>query len=296
MEVIIYQVDAFTDKPYGGNPAGVVPDANGLTEEDMQKIANEMNLSETAFVFAYKDNEFNVRYFTPKCEVDLCGHATIAAFYTLAHKGYIKGVDDGVVKVFQHTKLGKLPVEIYYTNQEVDKILMYQGQPKSLGYIQHLDNLYTALNIEKEYVGLENYELKPELVSTGLPDIILPVKTRDILENLDINYDEISNFTKEAGAIGIHVFTMSNNESIWCRNFAPLVGIKEEAATGTANGALIYYLKKNNVIKDNKILVHQGQSLGRPSDIYCEIVEKGHDNIVKVGGKATIIMEGVITI
>jgi len=89
MDIIIYQVDAFTDKPFGGNPAGVVTDARSLTDENMQKIAMEMNLSETAFVISKGDNNYQVRFFTPKCEVDLCGHATIATFYTLApHRFY----------------------------------------------------------------------------------------------------------------------------------------------------------------------------------------------------------------
>ncbi len=101
MQINIFQVDAFTDKSFRGNPAGVVPDARLLTAEQMQKIANEMNLSETAFVIPVNDELFQVRFFTPICEVDLCGHATIATFFLLAKKGYIKSIQNGIKTVYQ---------------------------------------------------------------------------------------------------------------------------------------------------------------------------------------------------
>lgn len=299
MEVIIYQADAFTDKPFSGNPAGVVPDARGLSDEHMQKIATEMNLSETAFVLPYEDNKFEVRFFTPECEVDLCGHATIAAFYTLAHKGYINGLDDGVTKVYQKTKAGELAVDIYYLNGQVDKIMMYQGKPKSITTIEDYKVICECLNINANDIGLKGFEIMPEVVSTGLPDIILPLKDRKLLDNLTINYDLLSAYSKEMGVSGIHVFAIDcdrDHIDIWCRNFAPAVGINEESATGTANGALTYYLTKNNILKDVKLSVKQGQSLGRPSLIHCEIESINQDYIVKVGGKATIVLEGVMAI
>lgn len=299
MEVIIYQVDAFTDKPFNGNPAGVVPDARGLSDEHMQKIATEMNLSETAFVFPVEDNKFKVRFFTPECEVDLCGHATIAAFYTLAHKGYINGLDDGVSKVHQKTKAGELAVDIYYLNGQVDKIMMYQGKPKSISVIEDYQTICECLNIDISDIGLKGFEIMPEVVSTGLPDIILPLRNKKVLDNLTINYDLLSSYSKKMGVSGIHAFTIdydSDHIEIWSRNFAPAVGINEEAATGTANGALTYYLTKNDVINEVKLSVNQGQSLGRPSLIDCEIESTNNDYIIKVGGKATIVLEGVMSI
>ena len=114
MEINIYQVDAFSDKPFGGNPAGVVPDAKQLSYDDMQNIAKEMNLSETAFVIPIDKNNYQVKFFTPIKEVDFCGHATIGSFYTLAHKGYLPPIYNGI-KVYQETKAGRLAVEIFLT-------------------------------------------------------------------------------------------------------------------------------------------------------------------------------------
>lgn len=299
MEVIIYQVDAFTDSPFCGNPAGVVPDAKGLSDEDMQKIATEMNLSETAFVFPDTVDKFKVRFFTPECEVDLCGHATIAAFYTLAHKGYINGLDNGIKQVHQETKAGKLAVDIYYSDGQVEKVMMYQGKPKAMKEIEDYHQICKCFNINKDDIGLENFKVVPEVISTGLPDIILPLKNRSLLNNLTMNYDLISSYSKELGVSGIHAFAVDfdgEHLDVWCRNFAPAVGIDEEAATGTANGALTYYLKKNSILNGAKISVNQGQSLGRPSIINCEIEYIEQEYVVKVGGKATIVLAGVLSI
>ncbi len=299
MEVIIYQVDAFTDKPFNGNPAGVVPDARGLSDEHMQKIAREMNVSETAFVFSDEENKFKVRFFTPKCEVDLCGHATIAAFYTLAHKGYINKLDHGIARVYQKTRIGELAVDIYYSNGEVEKVMMYQGKPESIKLIDDYELICKCFNIKESNIGLNGFELMPEIVSTGLSHIILPLKNRELLDNLKVNYDLLSSYSKNIEICGVHAFTIDYDEqqmNVLCRNFAPLVGVNEESATGTANGALTYYLKKNNFLKGVNLLANQGQSLERPSLIHCEIEYTGNDVNIKVGGKATIVLEGVMSI
>ncbi|WP_425449831.1 PhzF family phenazine biosynthesis protein [Dethiothermospora halolimnae] len=295
MEIIMYQVDAFTDQLFGGNPAGVIADASKLDDNSMQGIAKEMNLSETAFVIPKDNNNFIVRFFTPKCEVDLCGHATIATFYTLAKKGYIKSIDNGIVTIHQETKVGKLPVDIYFKDNQVEKVLMYQGEPEVLGDVNKIDVLSNIFKLDSKDISLEGYSIKPQIVSTGLPDIIMPVRNKKLLNDMDINYNVLTKISEELKVGGVHAFTIDDGE-IYCRNFAPALGINEESATGTANGALIYYLKKNNVLKGNEILSNQGQALGRPSKIYCEIHEKDDSYIVKVGGRAKIIIEGVINI
>lgn len=299
MDLIIYQVDSFTDKPFCGNPAGVVPDSKGLTSREMQKIATEMNFSETAFVIPRDNGYFEVRFFTPQCEVDLCGHATIATFYTLAEKGYIKGKENGVIEVIQETRAGKLPVEIYFNNGKVQKVMMQQERPISYGLIDDFDSICEFMNIDNDLIGLKNLDLKPEIISTGLKDIIIPIRNKEILNNLQINFDKLRKYTIEKDVIGIHVFSANsskNIEEVFCRNFAPAVGINEEAATGTSNGALIYYLKKNKLLRGNSIIAYQGEVLERPSQIFCEIIENNNYYLVNVGGKARIVLEGVITI
>src|SRR5690554_109081 len=139
VEINIFQVDAFSSKPFGGNPAGVVPNAKKLNEKDMQKIANEMNLSETAFVFKRDRDLFRVRFFTTLCEVDLCGHATIATFYILAKQGYIEPIYEGTKRVYMDTRIGRFPIEINFSNYEPKYIVMEQDKPRSLGKLEDLE-------------------------------------------------------------------------------------------------------------------------------------------------------------
>lgn len=298
MEINIYQVDAFTDKAFGGNPAGVVPDARFLSSDQMQDIAKEMNLSETAFVTLLDEDSFRVRFFTPICEVDLCGHATIGTFYTLAKMGYIKTICNGTKTVYQETKAGKLAVEITFKDGDVDKVFMEQVTPKETGIVNDIEDLLQSMGMKLEDLGVLNDIVYPEMISTGLPDIILPIKKKEVLDNLDIDMNALSKISERLGVTGVHAFHLPelNSPMVYTRNFAPLVGIDEEAATGTSNGALIYFLKKKNLIDSNSIISYQGESMKRPSKIFCNIEKNDGKYIVKVGGKAKIIINGIIYI
>ena len=299
MKVKMFRVDVFTDKPFCGNPAGVVLDAENLDDGLMQKIAAEINLSETAFVISKGECSFEVRFFTPECEIDLCGHATIAAFYVLSLKEQIIAKKIGVVEAVQNTKIGKLPVRLFFEDGKIQRIMMQQGQPKSYGEISRLYEICEFMNLDISDIGLNNIDLKPEIISTGLKDMIIPVRNRMILDKLRIDFGKLKKYSLKNDIIGVHVFSTGQDRSIeeaFCRNFAPAVGIDEESATGTSNGALTYYLSKNDLLKNNKLLVHQGSSLNRPSQIFCEIIKRGSNYTVHVGGKARIVIEGTITV
>lgn len=295
MQINIFQVDAFTEKSFKGNPAGVVPDARDLNEDQMQNIAKEMNLSETAFVIPINEELFQVRFFTPICEVDLCGHATIATFFLLAKKGYIKSIRNGIKTVYQKTKAGKLAVKLSYVNGLIDRVFMEQVLPKDLGRLLDMDKLVQALGIDKDDIGIDGEFVDPEIISTGLPDIILAINKKEVLDNLEIDMDLLSNLSQDNNAVGLHAFYLAekNSDIVYTRNFAPLFGINEEAATGTSNGALMYFLKKNGFTKKKEILVYQGESMDRISEIYCSIDDNKQ---VYVGGKAKIMIDGVICI
>ncbi len=297
MEINIFQVDTFTDIAFGGNPAAVIPNAVGLSEYEMQKIANEINVSETAFVVQVDDNLYKVRYFTPVCEVDLCGHGSIATFHTLASKGYIKPIENGIKVVTQITKAGKLPLELHFTDGKIDWIVMEQAPPKSFGAVNNLGAIIEAMNLTADDLGVGDKYIAPEIISTGLPDIILPLKSKEALDNLEIDYCNLGIHTSKINVIGVHAFYLPdpNSDIVYTRNFAPAVGINEEAATGTSNGALIYYLKKNKLITGDSIISLQGKSLNRPSQIYCYIEQTEDGYKVKVGGKAKIVLDGIIT-
>lgn len=296
MQVNIYQVDAFSPKPFGGNPAGVVPDARGISDVDMQKIAKEMNLSETAFVIPIDNDNYQVRFFTPVEEVDLCGHATIATFYTLAFMGYLSPLNEGIKTVYQETKAGRLQVDIHYKEEKVIKIMMQQSTPKDLGNVEDIESLLTCFNLNKEDIGIENKYAPPKIISTGLPDIMLPLNSKEKLDNLKIDINKLIEVSKNLNVTGVHAFYLPkyNSDIVYTRNFAPLVGINEEAATGTSNGALTYYLKSQGYINGNEIVSIQGVSMNRPSRIYCYIEDKNGTYDVRVGGEARIVMEGIM--
>lgn len=295
MEVNIFQVDAFTKDPFGGNPAGVITNSKGISDQQMQKIANEMNLSETAFVRQLDDCYFQIRYFTPLCEVDLCGHATIAAVHTLANKGYIKPIEKGSKRATIETGVGPLQVEIYFENFSPVNIIMGQDKPRSVGLVEDTNELLECFGLESADVGVGDEKFAPEMISTGLPDIMLPIRSKEKLMEMDVDFCRLRDLSIKLGVTGVHAFYIENGEDIaHARNFGPAVGIDEEAATGTANGALIYYLKKNGILKGNSLIVHQGESMNRRSIINCYIEGTEDNYSVKVGGSATIVMEGII--
>lgn len=196
MQVNIYQVDAFSPNPFGGNPAGVVPDATGISDEDMQNIAKEMSLSETAFVIPIDDSNYKVRFFTPVEEVDLCGHATIATFYTLAFMGYLAPLENGIKTVYQETKAGRLQVDIHFEDNNVKKVMMQQATPKDLGDVEDIESLLKCFGLNKEDVGIENEYVSPKIISTGLPDVMLPINSKEKLDNLKIDMNKLAEVSK----------------------------------------------------------------------------------------------------
>jgi trans-2,3-dihydro-3-hydroxyanthranilate isomerase len=260
-----------------------------------------MNLSETAFVFPIKneDADYEVRFFTPEQEVDLCGHATIGTFYALAEKGYIE-VKDSVITIKQKTKAGILPVEIHFEEDEIGKIMMNQAQPEFLFQITDYRELAQIFGINENEIGIEKYLIHPQGVSTGLPDLIMPVKSLEVLKKLKLKKEKLVDFSNRHGLVGVHAFTLEAEEtdsSLACRNFAPAVGIDEEAATGTSNGALGAFLIRHNILrfKDGmSIICEQGYYMDRPSKIIVKLDGTKDEFTVKVGGQAVITLEGVM--
>ncbi|MCJ7690012.1 MAG: PhzF family phenazine biosynthesis protein, partial [Clostridiaceae bacterium] len=272
MKKVIYTVNAFSDNPMGGNPAGVVLNAIDLNCSDMLNISKQMNLSETAFIFPLQNDEsdYEVRFFTPTQEVNLCGHATIASFFALASKGIITGTDN--VKIIkQKTKAGILPVELHFKNTEIQSVMMTQAKPKFVFEVENVDELAEIMGLNARDIGIDGYTLIPQAVSTGLTDIILPVKSLSALKAINPDFAKLTEYSNNLNIIGVHAFTLETEEessTLACRNFGPAVGINEEAATGTSNGALGAYLVENDVLKftDNiNIICEQGYYMNRPS-------------------------------
>lgn len=275
-------VDAFTSEPFGGNPAGVVLLERGQSfppEVLMTKVAAELRYSETAFVQPCGDGHFTLRYFTPTGEVDLCGHATIAAFGVLLHEGMVTAGETCI----NHTRAGYLTVSIG------DQVMMEMAPPRVVETPIDIPRLHRIMGVPEGDAAT----LPPEVISTGLPDIILPVATVDILNALSPDMDALSALSDELHVVGVHAFAIADDGyTAHVRNYAPLYGIPEESATGTANAALTHYLHRHGIISSaTECRFLQGETMGRPSIVTIKLLQ---DGTIHVGGPSCIIATGTL--
>ncbi|MBQ1401112.1 MAG: PhzF family phenazine biosynthesis protein [Firmicutes bacterium] len=289
-----YIVDAFADGVFGGNQAGVVILDEGRdfpSDEICIKTAKELRYSETAFIKRLNEKEFNIRYFTPAAEVELCGHATIGSFAALRYGGYI---GDG--EYMNHTISGDLNIGVNGEN-----ILMDMATPVKINEIADEDKkreLYRIMGLDYDDLKARGLELIPQMISTGLPDIMMPVVTLDDLEAIEPDFKALSDLSAAYEVVGVHAFTLDGDDATChVRNFAPLYDIDEEAATGTSNGALTYYGYLNGFVKsgdDCKFI--QGEKMQRPSAIVSHIEADENGCLIKVGGRGIMFAEGEINI
>lgn len=286
-------VDAFTDTIFGGNPAGVVILPEGAdfpSDEICVKTAAELRYSETAFIKQLGDHEFNIRYFTPAAEVDLCGHATIGSFCALIHAGVI----EKDCTCINHTMAGDLNIVI-----KDGFVMMDMATPVEIATIDDPEKIKELYNIMGAEYDPEKIKLFPKMISTGLPDIMMPLPSREALNAMEPDMKALSDLSARYEVVGVHAFTLDAEEGATAhtRNFAPLYDIDEEAATGTSNGALTYYFYLNDIIdaKANCKII-QGEKMDRPSVILTEIEADEEKCLIKVGGSAVILAEGEINI
>ena len=271
-----YIVDAFTDQLFGGNPAGVVLlDGDTFPTDDlMLKVAAELRYSETAFIRRHSATEFTIRYFTPKAEVELCGHATIASFSLLHRKGLASG------RCLCHTLAGDLVIETG------ERVMMQMAQPRIVETVEDIDEIYKAL-------GINGYTptLPVQITYTGLPDFMIQVNDIATLQAMKPDMEAITEITRRYNAVSFHVFAFGNDGyTAHVRDFGPLYGVPEESATGTANAALTYYLQQNGCLgQEAECAFLQGEAMGRPSVVATRIQADGN---IFVGGTAAIVAEG----
>ncbi len=275
-----YIVDAFTDQPFGGNPAGVVL-LDGDTfpaEELMLQVAAELRYSETAFVRRHSEYEYTVRFFTPKAEVELCGHATIATFSLLHQLRRAEG------ECLCHTLAGDLRIGVG------EKVMMQMAAPRIVGTILDVEEIYRA-------IGVKDYQptLPVQIAYSGLPDIMIPLRDVSILQSLKPDMEAITAITRKYETVSFHVFAFGNDGyTAHVRDFAPLYGVPEESATGTANAALTHYLQQNGRIPSmGDFSFLQGEAMGRPSIVATRVAP---DGVIYVGGTATIMALGELKV
>lgn len=254
MYINVHVASAFSKNNFGGNKAGVVFSENELTIVQKKDIARQLGYAETAFVFTSNVADFRLEFFTPKEEVDLCGHATIATFVVLMK---LNRLTKNQYKI--ETNSGVLTIDIK------DKmIFMEQNTPVFYDQINSTE-LSGCFDVEAI-----NREHPVEIVSTGLKDILVPIKTDSLLSKIKPNFEKIKQISKKYDVIGMHLFTVHDSQIV-CRNFAPLYDIDEESATGTSNCALAGYLYTHAYLQKELYVFNQGYSLNEPSEIFVNL-------------------------
>jgi len=281
-------MDSFAKTSDGGNPAAVVLNADNLSASQMKAVAKKIGFSETAFVMASDKADFKVRFFMPTDEVDLCGHATIGFFYLMAVKGSLK---TGMYS--QETNAGILSVEI----TEDQLVLMDQSKPKFYDYV---DRQLIAESLGITVLDL-HADLQPQIVSTGMRDIMVPIKNLETLQKIVPNMALVSEVSSTYDTIGYHLFSLESlGGTAHTRNLAPLYGIPEESACGTANGALSSYLYHHQMISSvqaQNIVMEQGYTMNKPSEILASLeTDERVIQRVRIGGTAKNINEMTIEV
>ncbi len=293
----------FTDRPFAGNPVAVVPEAMGLTDQELQQIAREMNLSETVFVFPSADPSavVKLRIFTPTQEIPFAGHPVIGTFFVLAKLGRLSCAKEHT-RLLYECNLGTFSVEIASREGEILRVVMSQPKPQFLGVVEDVKDLFDvagSLGLSKALITETKFPVV--LASTGLPIMIVPVRTLTAVRSITPNVTAINDLCERHGVKGLMVFTtmtVKEVSAVHTRMFAPPIGVLEDPATGSASGALGAYLVQYGVVEvgpTTEILAEQGYELERPSRILIQ-VESDDDAIqeVKVGGQAVMVLEGTL--
>jgi PhzF family phenazine biosynthesis protein len=282
--MIVKKVNAFTESISGGNPAGVVLHPPPLTEDQMKYISRLLSVSETAYVFPSTKADYKVRFFSPNIEVNLCGHATIATFFTMAQEGIFT---QDKTSITQETKAGILPITIYLIHGVCEKVMMTQSKPLFKNILLNFNEIAQSLGIKQHEI---DKSLPSQIVSTGLFTLPICVKSFAILKKIHPNSEHIKNLCKQLNCGSFHVFTFETidpSSTYHARNFAPCYGINEDPVTGTANGSVTSYLIQHGIIKEKKLVCEQGDIIGRSGRVIVEI----NGDTVQVGGKAIVVEE-----
>ena len=284
----VHLVDAFAEEPLSGNVAGVVPDADGLVDEQLQAIAAELGASETAFLFPSATADRRIRYFTPETEVDLCGHATIASHGLLAASGHL---DPGEHTL--ETNVGVLTIEL----DEDGTVWMAADEPSVRQVDPDYDRLADALGVDSAALSEVGADLPTAVASTGLSFLIVPVAFLESLGGAAPDLEAIEELSTAYDVAGVYAFTfdtLSGDSTLHARMFAPAIGVPEDPVTGTASGACGAYLDHVGAFdgdESEELRFEQGHFLDR-GGIARVRIEDGID----VGGSSVESLEGSIAI
>jgi len=297
MEYRYHTADVFTDKAFGGNQLAVLPDAHGLTTEQMAAITREFNYSETVFVLPPDDPSHTCRFriFVPGREIPFAGHPTVGGAFVLATTGEI-ALDGDETRIVIEEGVGPVPVLIRSRNRKpyfCELTTAKVPEKKELSYDPGL--IASLVSLAESDLGLENGNAI-EGWSAGLPYLYVPLRTRDALQRARPRADLLENALKDHWTSEIVIFFKVGDEYRF-RMFAPLVGVPEDPATGSAAAAFAGYVASRSSMRDGRLAfrIHQGLEMGRPSQLDVEIdVAGGSIAAVRVGGASVLITSGTL--
>jgi trans-2,3-dihydro-3-hydroxyanthranilate isomerase len=284
-------VDVFAEKKYAGNQLAVFKDAGHLSDDEMQLFAKEMNYSETTFILSDRKRKggYDVRIFTPAQEIPFAGHPTLGTAFVIQQEI----IREPVEKVILNLPVGQIPVALSFSKGEVDDLWMEQKHPE---FGSELDKAEVARSLSIEEADIEN-RFPVQEVSTGLPFMIVPLKTLEAVKRARVNRAVFFGLIAKTKAKAPLIFcpeTYDPKNDLNCRVFVDYYDIPEDPATGSANGCLAGYLVKHRYFGDEPInvRVEQGYEIGRPSLLYLKAEGNADAIDVLVGGKVFKIAEG----
>jgi len=309
------QLDVFTDTAFAGNPLAVFPEAEGITDEQMMKIAREMNLSETVFVLPANpkttDDGPNIlrrlRIFTPTREIPFAGHPVVGTWNALAREGVVPLPEggNGLTQIHHEVAIGVLPVDIEFRNGQPVKVVMTQGKFQVLAEVEDSHEqaeLAHALGRAREDL---DESLPIQVISTGLTSLAVPIRSLADLRDCRVNGSLLAEIYTRHGASGCMAFSRETLEvgasRAHARFFAPADNISEDPATGSACGALGGYLIHHSALdlesEDGRyrFMIEQGDFIHRPSRIHLEVTGgPGDIKQVRVGGASVVVAHGEV--
>jgi len=290
--------DVFTDTRFGGNPLAVLPDARGLSDRQMQQIAREFNFSESTFVFPPEAGQTRrVRIFTPTAEIPFAGHPNVGTAFVLAAAGEFGPLDRALTVTFEE-KAGLVPIAIQKLPGQPITCELTAPQRLSLGRTTSARALARAISLDEGDVVTRTHP--PQVASVGLPFLLAELKNRGALERARINMDGLDALVAEGLTPDLHLYVHSaDGFDLRARMFAPLDGVPEDPATGSANCALAGLLSQCSEETDGSFhwRIAQGVEMGRPSILEARTEKRaGIVEAIRIGGASVLVSEGFIEV
>ncbi len=281
-------LDVFADRPFAGNQLCVILDGTQLSDEEMQSLARETNLSETTFVLPPSRSEatYRNRIFTPGGELAFAGHPTLG---TAAALGLAGKTESG--RLVQETRYGLTPVELVTHEDRLDRAVMEAPTPSLVQEVSP-DRVARVLGVAAHQVSRGG--MKPAVIASGVKHMIVPVESPELLASLRPDTAALTELSRELGVIGAYPFALlpGGGSHARARLFAPLYGIPEDPATGSAAAPLGFYLHRHQLLPQgsDSFWYEQGVEMGRPSRLWVQVLEDGA--LVRVGGQVRLVGQG----